>query len=168
MNWFYLRWLGLLVVAVILAVLTFMNYRQNLASVTPKSVLNHTQSDTPLRVKGMVKSGTLTGNIEEGQVRFELGDGSGNIPVQYDGPPPENLRELKTLIVIGQWDAVDRRFLAKEIALVTNYGFVVSAYLVTMIALAWFIFGMSRKVGLLFQEIKQTALYEPEEYHHGN
>ena len=149
--------------AAILAVLTYQHYQANLASVTPEWVLQNDMSAYPaLRVEGMVKSGTLNGNLQEGQVNFELVSSLGSIPVHYKGPPLENIRELKTLIVVGQWDQAAQIFRAHETALVTNFGFVISAYLVTVLPLALFVFGMSRRVALLFHEIKQSKLYEPE------
>ena len=166
MTWLYLRWAGFCVIAVILAVLTYQHYQANLASVTPGMVLSKSNVHSSIRVEGMVKSGSLSGNPQEGQAEFELTDGSASIPVHYQGPPPENLRELKTLIVIGRWDPAAQVFRAHETALVTNFGFVISAYLVTVIPLALFLFIMSRKVALLFQEIKQSKLYEPEAESH--
>ena len=163
MTWLYLRWTGLCVMAVILAVLTYQHYQANLASVTPEWVLQHTLDEYPsLRVEGMVKSGTLSGNPQVGQVEFDLTGVSASIPVHYQGAPPENLRELKTLIVVGRWDPAAQIFRAHETALVTNFGFVISAYVITVIPLALFLFTMTRKVALLFHEIKQSKLYEPE------
>ena len=149
-------------VAFILAILTSKHFEQNLASVSPKAVVTGSQTQSSLRVQGMVKSGSLTGKPEEGHAEFELLGESESLKVQYQGPPPENLRELKTLILIGRWDAEAGLFRAHETALVTNYGFVASAYIIALISLVVFVFLMSRKVSFLYQEIKESKLYEPE------
>ncbi|UCE63017.1 MAG: cytochrome c maturation protein CcmE [Nitrospirota bacterium] len=167
MTSFYARWAALIVIALILSGLTYQHYQQNLASVTPEWIVKNNSSPTPsIRLEGMVKSGSLSGNLDEGQAEFQLVGDSANVAVHYNGSPPENLRELKTLIVVGQWDPAQQVFRAREIVLVTNYGFVVSAYLVAMIPLILLVFSMSRKVTSLFQVIKESKLYEPQaEFH---
>ena len=163
MTWFYSRWAALTVIAVILSALTHQHYQQHLASVTPEWLVMHNQSTNPsIRLEGMVKSGSLSGNLQEGQAEFKLVGDPTNVTVHYNGSPPENLRELKTLIVVGLWDPAQQIFRASEIALVTNYGFVISAYLVGIIPLILFVFSMSRKVTALFQVIKESKLYEPQ------
>ena len=163
MTSFYTRWAVLLVIALILSGLTYQHYQQNLVSVTPEWIIKHSSSATSsVRLEGMVKSGSLSGNIQNGEAQFILQGESVTVPVQYNGPPPENLRELKTLVVMGQWDASEQLFRAREIALVTNYGFVISAYLVAMIPLILLVFSMNRKVTSLFQVIKESKLYEPQ------
>ncbi len=161
MTGFYLRWGGLLVVAAILAFLVARNYERNLANLTPEDLLADPPSRA-VRVLGLVRGGTLTGDQASGRLRFDLSGTRETLTVQYDGPPMENLRELKTLVVVGRWDPSARTFRAHDIALVTNYGFVVGAYLVGLVPLALFLFTMERKVGLLHHEIKQSKLYEPE------
>ena len=167
MTSFYVRWSGVLIVALALSVFTGTHYQQNLATWSPSQV----KAQTPLsevRVLGMVQGGTLAGRVEAGEATFELIEGDASlpeqtgIPVQYHGPPPDNLRELKMLILIGKWNPSDNIFEARDIGLVTNYGFVVGAYLIGLIPLALFLFTMSRRVGLLYQEIKASKLYEEE------
>jgi cytochrome c-type biogenesis protein CcmE len=163
MTSFYTRWAVLIVISVILSGLTYQHYQQNLASVTPEWVINKSSSTaSSIRLEGMVKSGSLSGNLQEGQAEFKLVGDSTNVTVHYSGAPPENLRELKTLIVVGLWDPAQQIFRASEIALVTNYGFVISAYLIAMIPLILLVFSMSRKVTALFQVIKESKLYEPQ------
>ena len=163
MTSFYTRWAALIVVALILSGLTYQHYLENLASVTPGWIVKKSSSTTPsIRLEGMVKSGSLSGNLQEGQAEFQLVGDSANVAVRYHGAPPENLRELKTLIVVGQWDPEEQIFRAREIALVTNYGFVIGAYLVALIPLILLVFTMSRKVTSLFQVIKESKLYEPQ------
>lgn len=167
MTSFYTRWAVLIVIASILSGLTYQHYQQNLVTVTPEWIVKNTSSTAPsIRLEGMVKSGSLSGNLQEGQAEFQLAGDTTNVTVHYNGSPPENLRELKTLIVVGQWDPAQQIFRAGEIALVTNYGFVISAYLVGIIPLILLVFFMSRKVTWLFQLIKDSKLYEPQaEFH---
>ena len=115
-----------------------------------------------IRVRGLVRAGTLQGNVAGGEAEFELTEGDASIPVQYQGPPPDNLRELKTLVLIGKWNPTTNIFEARDIGLVTNYGFVISAYLIGLIPLAIFLFAMSRRVSLLYEEIKESKLYQEE------
>ena len=161
MTGLHLRWGTLLAVAVIIAVLAFQNYERTLANVMPEDVWAGHPNGV-VRVLGMVRGGTLTGDPASGRRRFDLAGPREILPVRYEGPPPENLRELKTLVVVGRWDPAARVFQAHDIAPVTNYGFVVGAYLVSLVPLALFLFAMERKVGLLYEEIKQSKLYEPE------
>ena len=86
----------------ILVVLAYQHYQQHLISVTPVFVIKNAPTDSALRVQGMVKSGSLKGNVQEGHAEFELVGESSTISVAYDGPPPDNLRELKTLIIVGK------------------------------------------------------------------
>ena len=94
---------------------------------------------------------------------FELAGEKEKVSVRYSGEAPANLRELKTLVVIGRWNSSARQFEAHEISLLPNYGFVTGAYLVGIIPLSLFLFGMERRVELLYNKIKTTKLYEPEE-----
>ena len=162
MTWFYLRWGGVGITAIILVVLTYQHYQQHLVSVTPEFVITQAPTDSALRVQGMVKSGSLKGKVQEGHAEFELVGESSTMSVAYDGPPPDNLRELKTLIIVGKWDGTAETFRARDTAIVTNFGFVTSAYLIGTLPLVIFVFVMGRRVTFLFQEIKQSKLYESE------
>ncbi|RMH37398.1 MAG: cytochrome c maturation protein CcmE [Nitrospirae bacterium] len=161
MTGLYIRWGIFVLLAIILSMLVVRHYEAQLATVSPSDLIL-SPSTGSFRVQGMVKSGTLKGDVEQGAVQFELVDDAAAIRVQYHGPPPENLRELKTVVMIGTWDATARVFRAHEIALVSNYGFVASAYLLTFIPIGVFLFSMSRKVVVLMQAIKDSKLYEPE------
>ena len=167
MTSFYLRWAALALVALILSGLTYQHYQQHLASVTPEWIVKNGSSTAPsIRVEGMVKSGSLSGPLQQGQAEFQLSGGTTTLRVHYAGAPPENLRELKTVIAVGQWDPEQQTFLAREIAIVTNYAFVISAYLVGIIPLLILVFSMNRKVTSLFQVIKESKVYEPQaEFH---
>lgn len=161
MRTFYLQWGGLLVVVTGLVCLTYQHYQENLATMTPQQVLSAAPTGT-MRVLGLVQGGSLEGDVESGQAQFLLSDDQGSLPVAYQGPPPENLRELKKLIVVGRWNPQDRVFQSHELALVNNYGFVISAYVIGLLPLALFVFVMGRKVSLLYEEIKASKLYQSE------
>ncbi len=161
MNSLYLRWGGLLIVAVVLGVLTYNHYQKDLATVSLLQVKEQAPGQE-VRLFGMVRGGTLEGKMKAGEATFELMGDDMSLPVHYQGPPPENLRELKTLILIGKWNPSDNIFEARDIGLVTNYGFVVGAYLIGLIPLALFLFAMSRRVELLYEEIKASKLYQEE------
>ena len=110
----------------------------------------------------MVKSGTLSEEVEQGRATFELLDGSTTLPVEYTGPPLENIRELKTIVLLGHLDRETKIFKAKDTALINNFGFVAAAYVIAVLSLGWAIFAMSQRVMVLFKEIKDEKLYEPE------
>ncbi len=110
----------------------------------------------------MVQSGTLKGDLEQGEATFTLVDGSASLAVEYQGPPLENIRELKTLVLIGRWDSQSQTFKARDTALIHNFGFVAAAYLISVLALGWMVFAMNQRVMVLFKEIKESKLYEPE------
>ena len=162
MTWFYVRWLGLFILSMVFVFLVDQRYTHTLKTIPLKTVRTQPASQTPVRVMGMVSSGSLQGNLGEGQAAFELVDGADTLAVLYNGLPPENLRELKTVVMIGQWDPAAQVFHAHEMGLVPHFGFVVSAYAVAFLPIMVIIFFMGRKVMLLFQEIKQSKLYEPE------
>ena len=161
MTRLYVQWA---VIALAAAVVTFAAsryYDRHLVTLTPEAVTNASDGSN-VRVQGLVEGGSLTGDPSAGQAAFRLRGLQDALQVEYQGPPPENLRELKTVVLVGRWDPERRVFLAQDLALIPNYGFVVSAYLVALLPLAVFIFLMERRVRLLYQEIKQTKLYEPE------
>ncbi len=138
-------------------------YERHLTTLTPEAVLaGAIQPGATARVQGHVAGGTLTGDPAAGQAAFQFTGARAEFPVQYAGPPPENLRELKTLVIVGRWDSAQGVFLAQDLALVPNYRFVVGAYLAGFLPLAVFVFAMERRVRLLYAEIKSTKLYEPE------
>jgi hypothetical protein len=102
---------------------------------------------------------------------FELAGQQAHLLVHYDGPADDNLRELKTLVVVGHLAAngaagsggLDKqRFNAHALDLLPNYGFITAAYLLALIPLALFLFGMERRVAILYTVIKETTAYQPE------
>ncbi len=162
----YVQWTVITIAAALVAVAAARYYDRHLTTVTPEAVVANAAGPSVVRVQGQVAAGTLEGDPAAGRATFRLsGEGAG-LPIQYEGPPPENLRELKTLVIIGQWDADAGVFRAHDVALVTNYGFVVGAYLAGFLPIAVFLFAMERRVRRLYAEIRQTKLYEPESVAH--
>ena len=156
----YIRWGGVLVVAIVLIVLTYNHYRDNLASLVPEQVRKESPAGD-VRVLGMVQGGTLE-TREAGVATFTLLGEQATLPVHYQGPPPDNLRELKILILIGTWNATAQVFEARDIGIIPNYGFVAGAYFLGLLPLVLFLFAMSRRVHFLYDEIKASKLYEEE------
>ena len=162
MRWFYARWSGLLIGVAIIALLSFRYYEKKLESISPEQLLRE-QPAGVVRVLGIVQGGSLVTQPPFHEAAFLLSGQGEMISVQYRGEAPENLREIKTLVVIGRWDPSLRQFEAHDIALVPNYGFVASAYLIGIIPMGLFLFSMERRVALLYNTIKDTKLYEPED-----
>ena len=156
----YLRWGGVLIVAIVLIALTYNYYRDNLASLVPQQVKQEAPTGD-VRVLGMVQGGTLQ-TRGAGEATFTLLGKSAALPVHYQGPPPDNLRELKILVLIGTWNAATQVFEARDIGIVPNYGFIAGAYLLGLLPLALFLFAMARRVHFLYDEIKASKLYEEE------
>ena len=161
MTTFYTKWGAMLLAMIVLSLLTYHHYQQELATLTPQDILRTAPAEE-VRLLGMVQGGTLRGNVEGGDAQFDVIEEETSLSVQYHGPPPENLRELKKLVLIGKWSATANLFEAHDIGLVTNYGYVMGAYLIGLLPLALFVFAMSRKVSLLSAEIKESKLYQPE------
>jgi len=162
MTGFYARWAIMVGGIILLAIMTYHQYQRDLSTISLATLSASAPSTETVRIQGMVKSGTLLRAIEQGQATFELIDGPTTLAVEYTGPPLENIRELKTMVLIGHLDPVTKTFKAKDTALINNFGFVAAAYLLTVIALGWSIFAMSQRVMVLFREIKEEKLYEPE------
>jgi cytochrome c-type biogenesis protein CcmE len=158
----YARWAIIVGGILLLALMTFQQYQRDLSTISLSTVLNSPATSEPVRIQGMVKSGTLAGAVDQGQATFELMDGSNTIPVEYAGPPLENIRELKTIVLLGHLDHESKIFKAKDTALINNFAFVAAAYVIVVLSLGWAIFAMSQRVMVLFKEIKEEKLYEPE------
>ncbi len=160
MTSLYLRWSGLLILAIVFIMLTYNHYQHNLASLAPQQVRQENPAGE-IRVLGMVQGGTLkTG--EAGEATFALLGKNAALAVHYQGPPPDNLRELKILVLVGTWNADTRVFEARDIGIVPNYGFIAGAYVLGLLPLALFLFAMNRRVTFLYEEIKASRLYETE------
>ena len=161
MTGFYARWAIMVGGLLLLTMMTYHQYQRDLSTISLAAVINQPATSETVRIQGMVKSGTLSGAVEQGQATFELIDGPTTLPVEYAGPPLENIRELKTMVLIGHLDQETKIFKAKDTALINNFGFVAAAYLVTIISLCWALFAMGQRVMVLFKEIKDEKLYEP-------
>jgi cytochrome c-type biogenesis protein CcmE len=162
MTGFYARWAIMVGGIILLAMMTFQQYQRDLSTISLATLSANASTTETVRIQGMVKSGTLSGDVDQGQATFELVDGSTTLAVEYAGPPLENIRELKTMVLIGHLNPETKIFKAKDTALINNFGFVAAAYLIAVISLGWAIFAMSQRVMVLFKEIKEEKLYEPE------
>lgn len=162
MTGLYSRWAVMIGLTLVIAFMTYNRYQQHLSTVPFKDLMGHTSVSQEVRIQGMVKSGTLTGDSTQGQATFELMQDTMTLPVEYQGPPLENIRELKTMVFIGKWDKEANLFRAKDTALMDNFGFVAAAYLIVIIPMVWVLFAMSQRVMVLFKDIKDEKLYEPE------
>jgi cytochrome c-type biogenesis protein CcmE len=162
MKWLYARWAGLVLGLFVLAVMGVRHYINDLKSNTPEQLLLLRPAGM-VRVQGIVQSGSLVYDPASHRAAFDIAGEKEKISVQYSGEAPENLRELKTVVVTGRWNQPSLHFEANEIEGVSNYGFVAGAYLAGLIPLSLFLFGMERRVEMLYNRIKTTKLYEPEE-----
>ena len=178
MRGLYLRWAGIIGIALVIAWLAAQHYDRAVKTITPGQLLQ-TRPVGTVRVIGLVQAGSLRVTPQEETTTpphtpamiladFELADQQERLPVHYDGPADDNLRELKTLVVVGHLtpDGPDgpagRRFEAHEFDLLPNYGFITAAYLLALIPMGLFLFGMERRVALLYTVIKETTTYQPE------
>jgi cytochrome c-type biogenesis protein CcmE len=157
----YVRWGAILLIGIIIALLGVMRYQREVGTVAPEDLLKEPPT-ARLRVLGTVEAGSLI-REEPGRIRFRLAGDGEPLSVLYTGKENENLRELKTLVVVGRWNPGTRVFEADELSIVPNYGFITAAYLVGVIPLVLFLFGMERKTRMLYREIKGTSVYKPEE-----
>jgi cytochrome c-type biogenesis protein CcmE len=167
MNGFYIRWAIILSLGAGLFFLGLMRYREEVRTVSPEALLRHKPGGT-VRLLGTVVPGTLEKPSESGnsggsgEIRFTLKWAESEVPVRYSGDDPENLRDLKTLVIRGRLDKDSQVFQGDQISVVPNYGFITAAYIVGVLPLALFLFAMERRVRLLYREIKGTNVYEPE------
>lgn len=67
--------------------------------VTIKELDGH---DQKVHVVGKIVPNTLKQNTLQREVRFELTDDTGAMPVRYVGPPQSNLASATQVVVIGQ------------------------------------------------------------------
>lgn len=155
------RWLILVAVAAAVTLLGAQRYFREVRTVSPAAVASGTTPDAT-RVMGRVEAGTLTATPDGRNATFALSADGTVIQVNYEGEKPDNLRALKTLVVVGQWDPAARMFRAQAIDLVPNFGFIVASYILTLVPLGVFVFVMERRVKLLYTEIKQSKIYTPE------
>ena len=161
MTRFYLRWAIVLIIGAVIAGLTVQRYRSEIQAISPQELLESLPSGS-VRVLGQVEAGSLKAEGRLTDAAFTLAHQDVRIQVLYEGPEPDNLRELKNLVAVGRWDPGQAALIAHEIDLVPNFGFVGAAYLATLIPLILFLFVMERRVNLLYNAIKQAKAYESE------
>jgi cytochrome c-type biogenesis protein CcmE len=166
----YIRWVVVIFVGLVIAWFAAQHYDREVKPITPEALLQ-TQPVGTVRVIGRVQAGSLTITPPESRggpllADFELAGEQAHLAVHYDGPEDDNLRELKTLVVVGHLNPGvspgGRRFEAHEFDLLPNYGFITAAYLLALIPLGLFLFGMERRVALLYTVMKETTVYQPE------
>jgi cytochrome c-type biogenesis protein CcmE len=165
MRWLYIRWGGILLAGLIITFLGLQHYRLEVETISPEQLLQERHTGT-VRVLGTVQAGSLSTSEKDAtspyQARFKLSGEKEALSVFYIGTMPDNLRELKSLVVVGQWNPSTEVFDAHDIQILPNYGYVTAAYLIVMIPMGLFLFRMERKVELLYTEIKAAKVYEPE------
>lgn len=150
-----------MVIGAIIGLFGMARYQREVSTIPLEKFLEEKPAQ-PVRVLGMVVGGSLVKGSNGEPIRFTLSGEGAQAPVRYKGDEPENLRELKRLVVVGRWNAEDRLVEAEAVSLVPNYGFVTWAYLVTLIPMGLFLFHMERKVALLYIMIKEEKVYQPE------
>ena len=165
MKWLYIRWGGILLAGLIIAFLGLQHYRLEVETISPERFLQGRQTGV-VRVLGTVQAGSLFTSEKESasafQARFKLSGDKEGLSVLYTGTMPDNLRELKSLVIVGRWNPSTEVFEAYDIQILPNYGYVTAAYLIVMIPMGLFLFRMERKVEILYTEIKSAKVYEPE------
>ena len=164
MRWFYFRWVGILLITLLLAVMGFQRYERDVASLSPEQLVSNPPGER-VRVLGLVQGGSLLKEEPLHQATFRLAGARETLTVRYVGQDLDSLRELKALVVVGQWNPATRVFEGNAIALIPNYGFIVAAYGIGIFPSLLFLFLMERKVGLLYNQVKSAKLYETEGVH---
>ncbi len=162
MKRFYLRWGGVLVIGVIICLFGLARYQREVSHIPIEKFLDE-KPTRAVRVLGMVVGGSLNRGGAGEPIQFTLSGTGAQVPVYYQGEDPENLRELKKLVIYGRWNPEEQRIESETILGVPNYGFVSWAYLVTLIPMTLFLFNMERKVALLYIMIKEEKVYQSEE-----
>ena len=145
-----------------IAYLTGQRYDRELRAVSPEALRSAPHSGK-IRVEGWVEAGTLSVNPEKKTAGFILSGTKERFPVDYRGDDLDSLRELKFIVISGKWNSGAGRFEAGKISLVSNYGYIMAAYLAGFFSLAFYLFNMERKVALLTRAIKKEKLYQPDD-----
>ena len=158
---FYIRWVVVLLVTFVIAFLGFQRYQKDVASLTPDQILQDT-SPNKVRVVGIIQGGSLTREDESNRAFFLLQGEDKTLPVRYQGHDTDTLRDLKTVVITGRLNSGTAEFDGEAISLIPNYGFVAAAYLLGILPTLFFLFLMERKLRLLYSEVKEAKLYEPE------
>jgi len=161
MKRFYIRWTVLVLIFGSIGIMGFVRYNREVKTISPQTLLA-SESAPDIRLMGMIHPGSFVRASGDEPFRFKLTEDGAKIDVVFSGDDTDTLRELKTIVAIGRWDRDAGRFDASDIALIPNYGFISSAYLLTLIPLAFFLFFMERRVVILYVMIKEEKLYQAE------
>ena len=161
----YFRWTAIFIIFASLSALAVFRYNREVAAISPDTLLR-IRPEGMVRLLGRVAAGTL--NKKESVPTFTLSgesisDAHTEISVRYIGKQDDNLRERKLLVAAGFFDPGKMEFAAQTISPIPNIGFVVSAYLLSLLPLMLFLFHMERNVILLSILIKEEKGYQPEE-----
>lgn len=108
--------LGAVVLLGIAAALTAWALRDNLnAFYSPADVAaGKAPTERRIRVGGLVVTGSLARAPDSLHVEFALTDGSGTVPVAYEGILPDLFREGQGILATGRLNA-DGKFVAEEV-----------------------------------------------------
>jgi len=162
MKHFYIRWALLLLIFGGIGCMGVLRYNLEVKTLSPQDLLE-SESASGLRLMGMIDAGSFVRASGNKPFRFNLSEDGKKIPVVFTGEDVDDaLRDLKTIVVIGQWDREASQFAASDIALIPNYGFISGAYLLSLIPLAFFLFFMERRVAILYVMIKEEKIYQAE------
>ncbi|MFY9269421.1 MAG: cytochrome c maturation protein CcmE [Candidatus Manganitrophaceae bacterium] len=161
MKWLYLRWGLIFLAAMTVSLFGVRRYDRDVKAISPERLLRARPTEV-VRVIGRVEAGTIVKGEGGKPMAFQLSGEGERISVRYRGDDTENLRDLKTLVMIGKWDPTTQIFEGERIGLTPNYGFITAAYLVVLVPLGLFLFGMERKVARLYILIKEEKVYQPE------
>jgi cytochrome c-type biogenesis protein CcmE len=157
MKQLYLRWIGVLAIGIFLVFLGARRYCHDVATF-PIERLTAEAPSGEVRILGQIVANSIAPSAEG--LGFQLTDPPETLTVLYTGKETDEIRDLKTLVMIGKWDGAAKRLVADRTAIRPNYHFVVAAYLVGLIPVALFLFRMEYRVAKLYSEIKETKVYE--------
>ncbi len=156
---FLLR-LGVIVAtAVVIMALSVYRYNREVRTTAPGQLVYY-PSTFGVRVLGIIEAGSILRTPTE--LFFDLSKEGGRVRVRYIGEKTDDLRDLKTIVVVGNWDKTENELIGTQIALDPHYGFVAAAYAIAFGALAVFLFTMEREKAALYLQIKQEQIYQPE------
>lgn len=161
MTSFYIRWGIVLLVTAVIAFLGFQRYQKDVACLTPDQLLQN-PSINKTRVMGIIQGGSLIRGEDSNRAFFLLQGDDKTLPVRYQGHDTNTLRDLKIVVITGQLNSGTAEFDGEAISLIPNYGFVAAAYILGILPTLFFLFLMERRLRLLYIEVKEAKLYEPE------
>lgn len=92
--------LGVAVVAALFAVGYTMFTRSTVYYHTPTEVLEMTGEH--VRVSGQVVDGTIESDATAGTVAFSVSDGTSTVPILFEGPMPDTLRDEGEAVAEGE------------------------------------------------------------------